>query len=248
MYQRLRQALLILGVLLAAVQVYFIAFYLSESTAIKQEIKYREIEIADLTTRKKQIDPVIAQIEELKERVIGYQTVSRKHVRMARIMDRICSAVNGAEGVWLRGFNIRRDTNPNNNEIAYSMYFTGYAGGKSEVDRVQQLSNFMLALETEFREKTTDRDGIDRFLNARFERPRLLIVHYLPPPPEIPKFENTIDFTLSMRFEMVPPSNELEENSFTFKQSNRRDPFVAPQHVEQIVPKEQPRPKVEKPQ
>ena len=242
-FKAARRVVLILGALLACLQIYLIAFYLYKIPVISRDIDNRKIEIAALLSRKKEIDPINDRIEELKKRVTGYFEARHRHVRMARIMDRICTAVNEVEGVWLESFTIRRDKDPDHDAVRYEIGLTGYASGKDDEERSKRFTALLLALELAFREKT-DRDGNDPFLGARFERPRLTTRHLLED--KRPKFENVMEYALTMRFTLIPDDMDLDETEFKFTPSNRRDPFVAPQHVE---PKPQPvqsKPKGEK--
>jgi len=243
-----RWAITVIGVMIACQLIYLIVYYRDKTTETSRDIEYRNSEIAALLARKKEIDPVQERIEELKERVTGYYAVSRKHVRLARIMDRLCTAVNAAEQVWLRRFEIHPDYRPGKNalthEISYEITLSGCASGTNDVDRVQYLSDFIMALERTFREKT-DRDGTDPFLSARFERPSLLFHHSLEA--NTPRFENAIEFALSMGFTLIPNDKDTDETEFKFTPSNRRDPFVP---LASFIPElkaqpGQPQPKVE---
>jgi hypothetical protein len=222
-----RLAIIIVGVAIACVTSFFITkYYVVEIPKMLGEIKNRDVEIADLKKRKEAIDKVTAEIEELKTKVATLDKLIQSRVRFARVLDRLCDAVP-PEGAWFRSFNVTADSSPAPISAGpslgkrYMINLTGYTVGNTDVDRVQKLSDLMMNLEKQFRERDVDKRGINMFLNARFDRPRLVNRNFTPtinPPQETdPKVlkalkapKEGIDFVMSMSFELFTNTEAVQ--------------------------------------
>ena len=222
-----RLAVIIVGVAIACVTSFFITkYYVVEIPKMLGEIKNREVEIADLKKRKDAIDKITAEIEELKTKVQTLDKLIQSRVRFARVLDRLCDAVP-PEGAWFRSFNVMVDSSPApvtgpSLGKRYMINLNGYTVGNTDVDRVQKLADLMMSLEKQFRERDVDKRGINMFLNARFDRPRLInrnFVSSIPPPIETdPKVlkalkppKEGIDFVMSMSFELFTNTDAVQQ-------------------------------------
>lgn len=220
-----RLAVILVGVAMACVTGFFITkYYVVEIPKMVSEIKNREVEIEDLKKRKAAVEKIIADIDALKQKVQTLDKLIQSRVRFARVLDRLCDAV--PEGAWFRSFNVGPDTSPAAAGIAmgkrYMINLNGFTVGNTDVDRVQKLSDLMLNLEKQFRERDVDKRGINMFLNAKFDRPRLIkrdFVKSIPtlPPDTDPKILKAlrpptegIDFVMTLSFELITSTDAAQ--------------------------------------
>ncbi len=173
-----RLAVIIVGVAIACLTGFFITkYYVFKIPEMITEIKNREVEIKGLQVKKDEINKVIAEIEVLNTKVQTLDKLIMSRLRYARLLDRLCDAVP-AEGAWFRSFNVTGDAGGGGGgpQIGkrYQINLTGYAVGNTDLDRNQKLAELLMNLERQFRERDVDKRGINTFLNARFDRPKLI--------------------------------------------------------------------------
>ena len=84
--------------------------------------------------------------------VLSDLTLSR--VRFARLFDRLTTAVNAVDGVWLRSLQLAPDGSPshypNKAGKRFMMSLAGYAVGANSVDRDHKMTELLRSLEKTF--------------------------------------------------------------------------------------------------
>ncbi|MCY3019463.1 MAG: hypothetical protein NTW87_10615 [Planctomycetota bacterium] len=213
-----RMAVILAGVLVAGGLSFLIGkYYLVKIPVMDGEIKNRDAEIKNYKEQEKEVKEIERKLTTLQSKVDTLTNLMRSRIRYARLMDSLCNAV--PEGVWFRSFNVRvggSDSGTGQTPLGkrYTIALTGFIIGKDGLEREDRFKKLMDKLDEWFVKAYPDpsKNGVNTFLGARFDKPRLIskVVAKVPPPKEkderlnkamdVP--EDGLDFSMTLSFEV----------------------------------------------
>jgi Tfp pilus assembly protein PilN len=210
------------GVVVSCVLGVFISqYYFVKIPNMKVEIQNRKTEIEDLKKQEIAVNETIKKIATIKAKVATLETLIHSRIRYARLLDRLCDAM--PDGAWFRTFTVQKDTTGGSGGgrgDRYQINVSGYTLGNTDYDKAQKLAELMNSLEYHFMKVDCDpKTGINKFCNAKFERPNLLSRQHgtLPAPTnkdprvlkELEKIapKEAFEFVMTLKFEVPMPES-----------------------------------------
>jgi|GEM_PF-2133700 len=233
-----RMASIIGGVLCVLVLGFFVLqFQLVAIPNMVQEIGARNVEIKTLEEEKVRVDAILAQIDSLDKKVKMLSSLITNRIRFARVLDRLCSAVNDVklEGCnsWFKQMNITQDSGtpppgsiPNAKRMRIELL--GYTTGATPEDRAKAVAELTTKLDYRFRIEGVDLNpkdeklkGIHTEIGAKFYPATLLNQNYIDGMPVLSPTgldpavlaavtvqPSGLDFTINISFEL-PQSMQM---------------------------------------
>ncbi len=210
-------------------------YYMVYIPRVKDDIKQREVDIANLKVREAEVKEIDNQIAKLQEKVQALDNLNQSRMRYGRLFDHLTNSM--PDGVWFKGFTVGPEAGtiglpPSLGGKRYTIQLTGVSTGGTDKEMDNRITELVHNMEREFgvaREEWKPKPGdppgavapplfgFNKELGARFFHPDTpnITVTTLPAPLDVPKEAlkalnaPTVghDFTMSFTFEMPPPKN-----------------------------------------
>ncbi len=195
--------------------VWILYYYRVYIPKIKEDIAITEVDIKKWTEKKMEVEKVEGEIAVLKQKVEAVDKLEQGRIKYARLLDRLCEAVNRVDGAWFREFNITPEGAMPGGGARYRIDLPGYVIGNTPLERKQKYNALLDNLTYFFRKQDVppdEKDGFNVFLNAKFFEPKFGgYTDFITPPqpvdPELkknnaPKEKGALEFLLSMSFQL----------------------------------------------